>query len=299
MAREPGYTSWYLRPKPVSPRPLTRLLKPCKHKSVCVCYRHCVKYFGSIKPNFICADVFCPQAPTCRRVTPSPHTGGRWRRGRNPPGRVPRWSHRARPKLWTSCSNTPASIRASPRPSKTTRPRTTGRERGSVIETGTGRATDRGPRRPNASCHPIITWATRCCPDSTTCPTPQVRLAARHHDVQVKQSLPVTRYGSFIWRLSRASVTKCLTGNKHRTTTDVKTQSSVKKRNTSINKRPHVPWRGCTKACSATLTRKVRLPGDPDQTTWGSFWMNMGSRVHKHDYGIHPIIYRKPEMLFS
>lgn len=117
----------------------------------------------------------CPQARTCRPVTPSPRTEGRWhrgRRGRSHPGPVPQSSCPARPKLWTCCSNTPASTRANPRPSKTTRPSMTGRE----SETGRGRATGHDPHHPNAFCLPIITWGTSFCRDSTTCPTPQVRL---------------------------------------------------------------------------------------------------------------------------
>lgn len=61
----------------------------------------------------------------------------------------------------------------------------TGRESERGRETGTGRATGRDPHRPNASCLPIITWGTRCCRDSTTCPTPQVRLSHQHVSVSV------------------------------------------------------------------------------------------------------------------
>lgn len=134
----------------------------------------------------------CPQARTCRLVTPSPHMEGRWRRGRrgrSHPGPVPQSSCPVRPKLWTCCSSTPANTRANPRPSKTTSPSMTGRESETGTESGRGRATGHAPRRPNAFCLPIITWGTSCCRDSTTCPTPQVRRAHSFY------SLPVSRVG--------------------------------------------------------------------------------------------------------
>ncbi|KAE8295920.1 Zinc finger protein 609 [Larimichthys crocea] len=72
--------------------------------------------------------------------------------------------------------------KANPRPSRTTRTPTTGER----PRPGPGERPGQGPRRdregdrprssPSQRILPIITWGTRCCRDSTTCPMPQALL---------------------------------------------------------------------------------------------------------------------------
>lgn len=127
------------------------------------------------------------QVPIYPPVTHSRLMVVRWvevRKVRNPaPALQSAASRPLRPKLWTSCTNTPTSTRAN-RPRSVRRCRTSeseeqwsGKERGSVRERG--RETEKwidAVRLPHKeSCSLTTIWATHLYLASMTCPMPQVR----------------------------------------------------------------------------------------------------------------------------
>lgn len=139
-----------------------------------------------VKSAYIMA--FPNQVPIYRPVTRS-HLMVRWveaRKVRNP-APVPQSaaSRPLRPKHWTSCTNTPTSIKAN-RPRSARRHHTSeteacrrGKERGNVREKERGSETEkwtdhvRLPHRESCSLT-TTTWATHLYRASTTCPMPQV-----------------------------------------------------------------------------------------------------------------------------
>lgn len=113
------------------------------------------------------------------------HLMVRWvaaRKVRNPAPVLQSASRLLRPKHWTSCTNTPTSIRAN-RPRSARRRHTSeteacrsGKERGNVREKGRGNEkwTDHVRLPHRESCSLTTTWATHLYLASTTCPMPQV-----------------------------------------------------------------------------------------------------------------------------